>query len=421
MELRETQTEKNYRTLRETNRSFGNKQRSKVLESVRRDVLETSGVDIMDEGFKESEIGRQVHDIFSPEFSIKGLIEAVGRKCRKVREANVAGTVQQFLRAGIQIAANNMYEKVDTTFDGMYQSIPSSKAVELYAFAFRQSFPKLKGFGEEPPQAQIAGADIQVANRKVLKLMLSIGEDLILFDQSNQVQAQAQQIAENFPIQSDALAVGTFISNDPTGSYAVLDANGDPVAKSATGTMAGETTWPYNAAFTQGGGQNRLTSYTAGSYETIIQLRALSRQQKDPLGHKFVCNMDTIWCGVGLTDAFDLMLESDLWPSSTTISSVAAGGAVKTDTMMGVQHAKNLLKGKFKRVDSIWLPQTAYGICQAAKGFICQQVRPVRVQVENPMSGGSFLLGGTRYKVDEIKTYEWLEPRYSIMGSEGSV
>ena len=420
MEIRETVAGKHGQKLREANRTFEGKQRARVTESMRKEIQGMTGVDILDEGFKESEIGRQVHDLFSGDFSLKSFIKAVESGCKRIREANVAGTIQQFLRAGIQLAANNMYDKVDTSFDGMYTSMPSNKAVELYAFAFRQSFPKFKPFGEEPSQAQIAGADIQVPNRLEMKLMLSIGKDLILFDQSNQVQAQAQQIAENFPIQGDSHAVGVFLSNSPTGSYPVLDANGDPVLASQTGAMAGETTWPYNAAFTNGRGKNRLTNFTAASYETIIQLRALARQQRDPLGHKFVCNMDTIWCGTGLTDAFEILLKSELWPSSGTITSVGAGGVPKTDTTMGVQHATNLLKGKFNLVDSIWLPDTAYGICQAAKGYICQAVQPVKVSVENPMSGGSFLLGGSRYLVDEIKTWEWLEPRYSIEGSDGS-
>ena len=419
MEIKETAAGKVGQKLREANRKFEARSREKVLEAMRSEIKAMTGRDVMSKEFVEYGF----LDIFDQSFSLKNCVESIERGCRKMREANVAGTVQQFLRAGIQLGINPLYEKVETTWDGMYQSLPSSKAVELYAAAYRQTFPELKGFGEEPSQAQIAGLDIQIPNRQVSKKLLTIGKDLVLFDQTNQVQMQAQQIAENFPIFADSQAVGRFISNSPTGSYAVLDANGNAVAASATGSQAGESTWPFNTAFMNGGGQNRLTSYTAATYQTIINLRSLARQMKDPLGHKMIVNPDTIFCGVGLTDGFETMLKSGSFPSTSAISSVTGTGATGTTTGIGnVSPAvENILKGKFNLVDSIWLPNTAYGIAQAGKGFIKQVVQPVKVSVENPMSGASFLLGASRYLIDEIYTFEWIEPRYALLGSEGSV
>ena len=419
MEIRETTAGKRGQVLREANRKFEERQRTSNVESMRSELKAMTGLDIMSDKFKES----GMLDIFAPDFSLRKCVESIVRGCGKMREANVAGTVQQFLRAGIQLGINGMYEKVETTFDGMYQSLPSRKAVELYTAAFRSAFPELKGFGEEPNQAQISGMDIQVPNRQVAKKLLTIGKDLVMFDQTNQVQQQAQQIAENFPIFSDSIAAGRFLSNSPTGSYAVLDANGNAVAASATGSQAGETTWPFNSAFTQGGGQNRLGTYTAASYQTIIQLRALGRQIKDPLGHKMMVNYDTIFCGVGLTDGFETMLKSMSFPANAPISSVTSAFAAGTSTGLGVaaQGVHNVLAGKYNLVDSIWFPSTAYGLAQAGKGFIKQVVQPVKVSVENPMSGASFLLGASRYLIDEIYTYEWLEPRFAALGSEGSV
>ena len=419
--FRETAAGKRAKVLCEANRAFEDRMRQKVLESMRQEVEAVTGVDVLDEGFRESEVGKRMLDIFDPDFSIKGLIESVKKGCRGIREANVAGTVQQFLRAGLQISVNSIYQKVETTWDGMYQSVPSSKAIELYAAAFRASFPTLKSFGQEPSQAQIAGMDIQVPNKQKASKLLTITEDLIMFDQSNQVQAQAQQIAENFPIFSDAHAVGRFLSNDPAGSYPVLDPNNDPVPASATGTMAGETTWPFNGTgFTNGKGKNALSSPTAATYRAVIQLRAMERQMLDPLGHKMAVKSDTLWSGVGLSDGFELMFKSALWPSTASIAAVTGAGALGTDMAIGTQHADNLLKGKYNLVDSIWLPNLAWGICQAGKGFIKQVVKPVRVSVENPLSGPSFLLRATRYLIDEIWTYEYIEPRFTLRGSDGS-
>ena len=419
MEIRETAAGKRYEKLRESNKAFENRGRTKMVESLRREVKEATGLDPCSKEFAES----NYLDIFDPDFSLKGLVESVTRARGKIREGNVAGTVQQFLRAGIQLGINGLYEKVETTFDGMYQSLPSKKAVELYAAAFRNTFPELKGFGEEPSEAGIAGMDIQVPNRQVLKKLIDIGEDLILFDQTNQVQKQATDIAENFPIMSDALAAGRFLSNSPTGSYAVLDPNGNAVAASATGTQAGETTWPFNASFTQGKGQNRLGTLTAASYQTILQLRVMGRQMLDPLGHKMMVNYDTIWTGVGLTDGFQTMLKSETFPANATISGITGTYTAGTSTGLGVaaHGVVNVLKGGYNLVDSIWFPSTAYGLAQAGKGFIKQVVFPLRTKVENPLSGGSFLRGSVRTLVDECFTYEWLEPRFAAQGSDGSV
>ena len=43
-----------------------------------------------------------------------------------------------------------------------------------------------------------------------------------------------------------------------------------------------------------------------------------------------------------------------------------------------------------------------------------------QASVGRPMSGGSFLLGGTNYLIDEIWTYEYIEPRFVLRGSDGS-
>ena len=417
MEIRETAAGKRNQALREANRKFEDRARTQVTEAMRQEIKESTGLDVMSKEFAES----GMLDIMSPSFSIKKLAESVKRGRSTLREGNVAGTLQQFLRAGIQLAINGMYQKVDTTFDSMYQSIPSNKAVELYAAAFRASFPELKGIGEESSQATVGAMDIQIPNQQKAVKMIVLGEMAVEWDQTNQLQQQAQQIAENFPIFADSIAAGRFLSNDPAGSYPVLDANGTPVAASATKTQAGETTWPFNSSgFTNGGGVNAISS-TAASYETIIQLRALARQMKDPLGHKMLVTPDTLWCGVGLTDAFELMLKSELYPSTASIHAVTGAFASGTDTTIGQQHALNILKGKFALVDSLWLPSLAYGLAQAGKGFIKQVVKPVRVQVENPLSGPSFSIGAIRHKVDEMYTFEWLEPRFAVRGSDGSV
>jgi len=411
IDIRETAAAKRGRTLKEANQKVWKAGQHRVVESLRRHLQETYDVDI-----SEAEVAEKL-DVLSPDFSIKGFRESVYRMARALRESNAEGMLQQFLRAGIQLAVNKEYQAVEVNFDQAYSTVSSNKAVELYAPAYRADFPEMIGPGEEAPQASIEGADIQIANQQKAAKMLTVTEEMFMFDQTNQVQEQVQQIAQNMPIFKDSWAAGKWLSKAST----VRDAGGNYVPVSATGSQAGETTWPWNTAFTKGGGKNRLSSYAAATYRTIIQLRAMAREMLDPRGHKMLVNPDTIICGVGLTDGFKEMLGSPLWPSTASIAAVQSGGAAGTDTTLGTQHATNILKGAYNLVDSLWLPNTCYGIMQAGKGFTCQQVRPVRVIAENPASGPSFSHSLFRNKIDEFWTIEWREPRFAVLGNDGSV
>lgn len=409
--LRETAAAKAGQAFKEANRKKWEGQQKLVTESLRKQIRESYGVDI-----SEAEVAGKL-DFMAPDFSIKKFQESVYKVAKTIKEANAEGMLQQFLRAGVQLMVNKDYQAVEVTMDKVYQHVPSNKAVELYAPAYRGDMPQLIGPGEEPQQAKIGAADIQIPNTTKAAKLFVVTKEMLTFDQTNQVREQAQQIAENMPIHKDSIAAGRWLSKAST----VLDAGGNYVSVSATGTQAGESTWPWNASFTNGGGQNRLSAYAAATYRTIIQLRALAKQMKDPLGRKMLVNPKTLICGVGLSDGFKEMLESDLWPSTASITAVADGGAAGTDMTMGAQHAKNILKGEYDLVESIWLPNTCYGIMQAGKGFLCQQVWPVEVVTESPVSGPSFSAQMFRQLISEFYTIEWREPRFAVLGSDGTV
>jgi hypothetical protein len=406
--LKETAGGRNAQRLRESNSSKWDKMQNQLVEAMRRQVKNYTGLDIA-----ESETAERI-DFSDPSFSIKAFREATYEYCRRsAREASAEGVLQQLLRAGVQLSVNKEYQAVDTNFEEIVNVIPSTKAIELYAPLYRAGFMGPVEEGDEPGRVNAAGADIQIRNKKKA-VIFEVTEEMWEDDQTSQIQEQASQIGENGKILKDSYCFVRWLGAAGT------DAGGNAIPKSQTGTQAGESTWPFNTSFTNGGGQNRLTSFAAFSQQALIQLRLLGRKMKDPRGNKMLVAFDTLVCGAAIQDAAEELLTSQNYASTSSIKGVPAG-AVGTDTGVGTTFARNILQGKYNLVPSIWLPDTCYGLMQAGKGLRLQQRRPLRVIMENPLSGPAFTASVFRYKIDERYEVDWTEPRFAGLGSDGTV
>lgn len=402
--LKETDAGKRATRLREAHDSKWEKMQSHVLESLRGQIEKAYGVDI-----KDDEVSGLM-DFTDPNFSIRKFRENAYRFFGKMREANAEGGLSQLLRAGIQLAINKEYQAIDTNFEEIVGYIPSNKAIELYAPLYRAGFMGDVEEGDEPPRLHAAGADIQIRNRKKAAIF-EVTEEMWEDDQTSQIQEQAKQIGENAKILKDSICFVRWLGKAGT------DAGGNAVAASQTGAQAGESTWPFNTAFSNGGGKNRLTTYAVFSMNNLISLRQLAREMKDPKGNKMLVAPDTLIGGSALTETFEELLTSDFYASTAAIN--VAGTAASTN--IGTTYAKNILKGKYNPVNSIWLPAHAYGIMQAGKGLRLQQRRPLRVMQENPASGPAFTCSVFRFKVDERYETDWTEPRFAVLGNDGTV
>lgn len=405
IDLKETVAGKIAARLREANSSKWAKQQDKVVESVGHQIKSQFGLDIKKESMSE------MLDISSPDWSLKSFREGVYRAASKVREFNAEGMLQQLLRAGIQLAVNKEYQAVETNFEEIVNFIPSSKAIELYAPAYRAGFMAPVEEGDEPPRLSIGAADFQIRNRKFAAI-LEVTEEMWDDDQTSQVQEQAAQVGENGKNLKDSRVFLRWLGK------AGVDAGGNAVPASQTGTQAGEATWPFNVAFTNGGGQNRLTAYQAFNQQALIALRLLGRKMKDPKGNKMLVNFDTAISGVGIADAVEELMSSENYASTSPISATGTGSS---STGLGTTFAKNILKGKYNPVASIYLPDTCYGLMQAGKGLRAQQRKPLRVVAENPLSGPAFTASVFRNKIDERYEVDWTEPRFAALGNDGTV
>lgn len=408
LEVRESAGAQRQSRLREANQKAYASLQAPYQEQLRESIKRSYRLDIND-----PEVQALI-DVTSSTFSARRFQEAVYSYCAEIREANEEGAFGAILRAGVQMGVNNMYNAVPTTYEGLVKVVPSNKAIELYAPLLRAGFPRRKGTSEEPARQKAQGIDIQIKNAETAGMM-EFAEILFEDDQTNQIAQQPSQMGQNAKIVKDAWAFQRWLGSAGT------DPGGDIIPASQTGAQAGETTWPYNVAFSKGGGQNRLTSYAAFSQTALQQAYILGLQMLDAGGRKMLVNLDTLVHGVGLEFAARALLNSQWYPATSAISSIGAGGAVGTSTGIGTNFAENVMKGLFSNVSSRWLPNKAYGLAQAGEGLILQERRPLRVLQENPMSGPAFTCRVFRFLVDERWEIDWIEPRFSVLCSDGTV
>jgi hypothetical protein len=405
--LKETAAGKTGSKLRESHNKSWERMQGRVLESLRGQIRAAYGeeLDITDPEIKE------MLDFTDPNFSIKSFRESAYRFFSKIREASAEGGLQQLLRAGIQMSVNSEYQSVETNFEEIVNSVPSNKAIELYAPLYRAGFMADTEEGDEPVRLGAKGADFQIRNGKKAAIF-EVTEEMFEDDMTSQITEQAQQIGQNGKILKDSIVFVRWLGK------AGVDAGGRKVPASQTAAQAGETNWPFAVKFANGGGQNRLTAYTAFAYNALLEARQLARQMKDPKGNKMLVNPSALIGGAALQDIFEELLTSDYYASNADMK-IPSGA--KASTGIGTGFARNIMKGKYNPVNSIWLPDTAWGIMQAGKGLTLQQRRPLRVMQENPASGPAFTCSVFRYKIDERWAIDWREPRFAILGSDGTI
>lgn len=412
MNNNETAAHKAVARLRERNVKMESRMASAVRESLRRKTQESFRIDI------DSDEMRPMFDLTDPGFSIKAFREAAYELASRSRiyEANAEGALQQLLRSGISTSINAEYASavLDTNYQEIVTVLPTTQAVALFAPLYRAGFMQPLDPLEEPSEDAASGSDISIKPHdfgKIFKVSKNVMDD----DQTGQLSEQATQIGQNGAILKDSRVWVRLIGKAGT------DAGGSAVSASQTGAMAGESTWPWNTSFTLGGGQNRLTAYSVPTYQSLVTARVLGRKMKDPKGNRMAVNFDTLFCGVGVSDAIHEMVDSDsmFFPSTASIKAVNAGAA-GSDTGAGTTHAKNVLKGKYKVTDSVWLPDTAWGLAAAGKGFTLVQREPLSVLMESPSAGQSFAMRVHRWNIHERYEVDWREPRFAVLGNDGT-
>ncbi len=143
-----------------------------------------------------------------PNFSLKAM-----------RESVASSQFPQLLRAGVQMAVNNLIEiDTSTTYEKWGHTINSDKKTELYAPIHGISFMGERGETQKFQEAQVAGLDLSLTNRNFGEI-LAINENLLDDDQTGQLAQLAAELSEYSRLRDEVYAYGK-LNSGASQSYA---------------------------------------------------------------------------------------------------------------------------------------------------------------------------------------------------------
>ena len=175
---------------------------------------------------------------------------------KKLKEASVSSGFPQLLRAGVQMALNNLIENyTGTIYNDVAHVITSTLNTELYAPLHGLSFLNERGPLQKFQEAQVAGLDIKLINRYFGEI-LTIEKSLYDDDQTGQLAQLVGDLAEYTELLKEVYVMGK-INSVPNQSYAGLTV---PISETKPST---ETNYPWtsSAAPLVGGGFNKPTAF----------------------------------------------------------------------------------------------------------------------------------------------------------------
>lgn len=337
---------------------------------------------------------------------------SMGAFRRKVmRESNSASANAQLLRAGVQTMVNNLYPAVDTTYEEWAHVINSSRDTELYAPLNALTFPGELGEGERYLESSVVGLDIKLRNKKFGQ-MLPVSFELIDDDQTGQFAQKVGEMSDYAALVWEVYAYGKLNSVSGT-SYGGL------VVPTSETKPAAESSYPWNSTgFAQGGGINKLSpvQLSAASLQSaFIALEEMLNLQ----GLKMNVKGDTIVGSPYYRFALAQLLNSSFYPAGAQAAGVT-GGSLAVNVLQGI--AKPVISRFMFDNSGINSNSKAWYLMDTSKpAFIVQIREAAKVTQENPESGAGFERDIYRWKLSLRGNADFIDPRFMVQGSDGSV
>lgn len=339
---------------------------------------------------------------------------------KKLMQESAASTgFPQLLRAGVQMAFNNMVEQyTGTTYEEWTQVTTSDKDTELYAPLDGLSFLGERGPTEKYQESQIAGLDLKLKNRYFGQI-LAIDESLYDDDQTGQLQKLVGDLAEWTKLLYEVYCYGKLASVSGQ-SYAGLK-----IPQSET-QPSYEANYPWTSSSSpfKGGGFNKPTSFGVLNQANIQTGVNGLLTQLNQLGLIMNVNPKGLLCGVSKQFDAMVLMQSTLNPS---MSSTASADIGKVGSINGVNPIKSILdvtvsRYMFNNSGSASSLSTAWYIVDKSKPWFTIQLRePGSVVQENPEAGESFERDIVRHKLKVRMNADFINPRFAWQGSDGSV
>jgi len=329
----------------------------------------------------------------------------------KLREADAAGSFQQFLRAGVQAITNGMYMATPTTFEDWVTVVPSSKDTELYAPMHGIAFPSEVGPSQVYPEVGAAALDMQLKNRKFGSIY-AIERELLNDDQVGVFQQQAGMLGQYMKILQEVWVYGKLASESAM-SYQALSI---PVSETKPSY---ETNYPWSTAL-RGGGANRPAAYAALGQAAIQNAFIALANQKNLQGIKMSVAPSRILASFKYRFDLAVLLNSGYYPSGAAAAG-ATGGAFAINPIQGIADV-SYSRYMFSNAGTPSADSKAWYLIDDSKPWFVMQVREgVTVETEAPNAGESFNRDHVRFKARSRFNADHIDPRFAWKGSDGSI
>ncbi len=388
-------------------------QNRKVLETANRN---SDNAKELRESVKASCKGLDIFD--KTAFPVHESNFSLGMMKKKLMQESIAATATpQLLRAGVQMAFNNMIENyTGTTYEQWVQVVSSDKDTELYAPLDGLSFLGERGPTEKYQESSIAGLDLKLKNR-FFGQILAIDNNLYDDDQTGQLQKLVGDMAEWTKLLYEVYCYGK-LASVAGASYAGLS-----IPQSET-KPSYESNYPFTTSASpfRGGGFNRPVTYTGITQLGIQAGINTLLTQKNQLGLIMNVNPKGLICGV--QNQFDAMV---LMNSTLNATAAATNGSGSLGGNMAVNPLQNILDVSVSRYifdhngSANSLSKAWYIVDKSKPWFVLQLREAGSVVQENPLSGESFDRDITRNKLKVRMNADFINPRFVYQGNNGSV
>jgi len=335
---------------------------------------------------KLNEVAQSI-DYLDPSFSFYNLREVADRFA-DLHEANTESAFGFLLRSSIQEFANDVYQDLPVIYPGLVTVIASTRFSEVYGGLYRPVLPKQVDAGEPFQETTFKGFEREIRNYKfghIEKFERELFDD----DQTGQIRTRAANLGEGFRIMEEIYVIKRLFGS----------------ASTEDGVTVPASTYNSGTVFSDAIG-NKLAAYARLTAASLEAAHIKARKMTDPLGRKFLTIPTTLI--VSPDDEFNAWTlvnsPNQAWNSTGAYS-----------------HMVNPLQGRYTVAASPFVPQYAWMVGDPKRGFVFQRRDPLEIVQENPQSGGGFKMEIYAFRGRERFEADWVEPRFVILGNDGSV
>lgn len=337
------------------------------------------------------------------------------------REANPENAFGQLLRVGTLRVADKQYEEDTKQYSLRKFALISSsnKKGEFYNPLESSETPELVPEGQSFPEGQVKGINVVLINYKFGKIEAFTNE-LWDDDQTGQIKGRQGKMGTAMARLEEIYAAIRYLG--AAGSYGNLIVPASFwTSQEGSVTYAGVNpggifTFSANDANTL---NNRLQVFGPLSVPRLKEAFMRARKIKDLQGVRLGWVPDYL-----LTSATDEFNALGILNSAYYAGVIGRSGQTfntATSGEYGGPMAANVFKGSVEPLVNRYLTDWAWAIGKSGEGYCFQERTGLEIVQEVPLSGESFEKDAIRMRSRKRFEQDWIDPRFAILGDDGSV